>query len=228
MKWPDDKSPFWYDLSDERARYDVIEKTSAVVLALLGNGMLLYRCYIVWYHRRWLLLLPVLTYIATIPMAILNIFTGTSILNFISLSGGFTDYRFIAAWFILSVATNILATGLISFRLISAHRRLTKSLGAKQSKIYTGIVAILVESSLPFAISGVVASATVRSYLLFPGFANVWYAFAALSPQFIIYRVVREHAWARDLEERATEMQVSRPIAFATRPDTTATMDTNT
>jgi hypothetical protein len=111
-------------------------------------------------------------------MAILNIFTGTSILNFISLSGGFTDYRFIAAWFILSVATNILATGLISFRLISAHRRLTKSLGAKQSKIYTGIVAILVESSLPFAISGVVASATVRSYLLFPGFANVWYAFA--------------------------------------------------
>jgi hypothetical protein len=40
MKWPDDKSPFWYDLSDERARYDVIEKTSAVVLALLGNGML--------------------------------------------------------------------------------------------------------------------------------------------------------------------------------------------
>ena len=114
----------------------------------------------------------------SLAMAILNIFTGTSIQNFISLGGGSTDYSFIAAWFILSVATSILATGLISFRLVRAHRRLTKCLGAKQSKLYTGIIAILVESSLPFAISGVVASATVRSYFLFPGFANVWYAFA--------------------------------------------------
>ena len=40
LNWPDDKNPFWYDLSDERARYDVIQKTSTVVLALLGNGIL--------------------------------------------------------------------------------------------------------------------------------------------------------------------------------------------
>lgn len=37
----------------------------------------------------------------------------------------------------------------------------------------------------------------------------------ALSPQFIIYRVVKDRAWGRDLDKKASDTRVSRPIAFA-------------
>jgi hypothetical protein len=58
----------------------------------------------------------------------------------------------------LTVSTNIVVTSLITFRLLCARRALAKVLPSADMRVYTSVIAILVESAAPLSIFGVVAA----------------------------------------------------------------------
>ena len=60
---------------------------------------------------------------------------------------------------LLTVLTNVLVTALITFRLLRARHTLSKVFSKKHLQLYTGVVAILIESALPLTVSGVIAGA---------------------------------------------------------------------
>lgn len=69
---------------------------------------------------------------------------------------GFPEFSVYAtAYSLLIVATNVIVTGLITFHLLRARQTLS-ILPSKHIRVYTGIVAILIESALPPAILGII------------------------------------------------------------------------
>ena len=63
-----------------------------------------------------------------------------------------------AASTFLTVSTNIVVTSLITFRLLRARRTLARVLPSVDMRVYTGVIAILVESAAPLTIFGIVAA----------------------------------------------------------------------
>jgi len=74
------------------------------------------------------------------------------------LSGPFQGLaaQFGISWVALTVSFNIIVTALISFRLLFIHHKIQSVFVDGQRSPYTGIVAILVESALPFTVLGIV------------------------------------------------------------------------
>jgi len=67
--------------------------------------------------------------------------------------------NFVIPWVSLTTGLNVILTGLITLRLLSARHYLIKAdltEARELSKVYTSVVAILVESALPFSILGII------------------------------------------------------------------------
>jgi hypothetical protein len=92
-----------------------------------------------------------------------------------------------AASTFLTVATNIVVTSLITFRLLRARRALVNVLPAADVQVYTGVIAILIESAAPLAIFGIVSavfqelSGSLAKKVASPGFIVCDYLFQGFS-----------------------------------------------
>ncbi|KAH6901838.1 hypothetical protein BKA70DRAFT_1568066 [Coprinopsis sp. MPI-PUGE-AT-0042] len=165
------------------------------IFVWLSDALLIYRCYAVWYDRAWVALIPLLVFLANLGVGIPS-FT-------FSLTEPTTVYHQLnVADIVLSVVLNILITGLISGRLIHAHRRLSRVIPLAKHKSYLNTIAILVESAAPLAVFGL-GVAVVRlmedkiSVLRADTIFFIGYRVAAtLSPQLIIFRVALGNSWA--------------------------------
>lgn len=183
---------------------------SDAMASVLGDSLLLYRCYMFYREDRWVAILPTLLFLASTAMAIVS--TVQSALPGDNLFGGSTA-NFLLCWVALSVSFNILVTIIICARLLIAHSRLKSLLGTEDLKTYTGVVAILVESALPLSITGIAFVVSIaKNSETEIAFACVWGTFATLAPQMIIYRVASGTGWNRTTIGQFSE----RPI-FALR-----------
>ncbi|TFK19529.1 hypothetical protein FA15DRAFT_708893 [Coprinopsis marcescibilis] len=207
---------------------DVCNLTSILLVFVLGDGLLLYRCYLLlnggW---MWLLALPTLTYLSVIALSIYSaaIFLESETAA-LSRSGVSLD--------ILAFATNPLITGIICYRLLSSHRGLTQAmpLAGKRLAVYGTVVRVLVESALPLSIAGVINAATgliplstsknnITGYdgdpkaltVAHQSVALVYYALQALAPQMIIFRVTTARSWTRTDKSSKAEV-FSQSLAF--------------
>jgi hypothetical protein len=59
---------------------------------------------------------------------------------------------------LLIVSNNVVVTSLITFRLLLARRSLAKVLPSADMQVYTGVVAILIESAAPLTIFGIITA----------------------------------------------------------------------
>lgn len=66
--------------------------------------------------------------------------------------------QFGVAWLSISVGFNIIVTLMLSVRLLHAQREFRRYATDGDTKTYTGVVAILVESAFPLALSGFIAA----------------------------------------------------------------------
>jgi hypothetical protein len=137
-----------------------------------------------------------LTYLVSVAMAlVLTIETSIPGSNFfvgIQVNFGIT-------WATFSATTSVLVTGLICYKLLSARKEFIQVLGHSQESLrtYTGPVAILIESALPYSILSVVwAVAYGKDSVSAPALSMIWGMVGALTPQFIIFRVTTGKAWA--------------------------------
>lgn len=100
-----------------------------------------------WHDRSWIALVPLFLFLANL---------GVSIPSFTLSETEPTRvfHRLGVADVLLSVALNLLVTGLISVRLIHAHRRLSRAIPLAKHRWHLNTIAILLESAAPLAICG--------------------------------------------------------------------------
>ncbi|RXW18368.1 hypothetical protein EST38_g7496 [Candolleomyces aberdarensis] len=127
---------------------------------------------------------------------------------------------------LLTVATNIIVTTLITVHLIRTRRTLSKLLcpsiraddprevvleyrNAGENRMYTKVISILIESAFPLSLFGVAAAifqqipvprnqARAEAYLVWYHFIDgLFYSFCALSPHMIIFRVTIGRSWLK-------------------------------
>ncbi|KAH6901762.1 hypothetical protein BKA70DRAFT_1023770, partial [Coprinopsis sp. MPI-PUGE-AT-0042] len=180
----------------------------------------LYRAFVIWRHRRWLLVPPALTISTHIVLAILTPIQIPSI----------DIPKSSLAVILLNVSTNIMITCLIVTRLVRTRRQMVTALpGSKKQPMYSDAMAIIVESAAPLAVFGVLCAISQVISLYFTdtlyerarwegtrsAFALLYYSFCALSPQMIIFRVTTGRSWNRPQETVDGAPAFSRPIQFA-------------
>jgi hypothetical protein len=66
--------------------------------------------------------------------------------------------KYESAYTLLTVLTNMFVTCIIAFRVLRARRTLSKLIPMKDVRLYTGLVAILIESALPPSIFGIITA----------------------------------------------------------------------
>jgi predicted ferric reductase len=84
---------------------------------------------------------------------------------------------------VLTIVFNILTTSMIAVRLALIRRSMRGVLSKERAEVYTGVIAILVESALPFTLLGIAYLITyVRTDPEALAFADVWGAFVVSHP----------------------------------------------
>ncbi|TEB23839.1 hypothetical protein FA13DRAFT_1639439 [Coprinellus micaceus] len=195
-----------------------VSRIASTFIAFVGDGLLMYRCYFFWSDRKWIVILPALTYVASVVMGFLQMLWVEA----------FSGWRveFSVAWIILNASFNVLITALISFRLLLASYRNSQLLPSYSGKVYIGIVVILVEAAMPLSVNGI-ALAYFMNQSRGSGEANLhegiykilYFFFLAISPQMIIFRVTTGRGFLRD---GSTPRTPRAPGAAETMPPSTA------
>ncbi|TFY83148.1 hypothetical protein EWM64_g865 [Hericium alpestre] len=201
--------------------WQTLGSTADLASNVLGDGLLLYRCYMVWGSRLSIVALPFLVYLGSFVLSIFTIIEsvspGSNIVKGATIS-------FEVPYMALSVGLNIIVTLLISSRLFMMRRQIAKVMAPELANTYTNIIAILVESAAPLAIAGILAIIFIQreSPVLYT-FVQLWGAVCVLSPQFIILRVAMGEAWSRETISRFSRL--SGPPVFA--PNISGTVDSS-
>ncbi|KAF8162561.1 hypothetical protein B0H34DRAFT_691776 [Crassisporium funariophilum] len=125
---------------------DEIANVSYVLATWLADGMVVWRCMIIYRSCRypsWLVMgIPFLAYLASVSIGILWLIQ-ISTLN----PWSATTLNFTAPYFWLSLALNITMTVAITGRLLVYRWRITSVLGGKHGSQYTSVAAMIVESA---------------------------------------------------------------------------------
>ncbi|RXW12434.1 hypothetical protein EST38_g13418 [Candolleomyces aberdarensis] len=167
-----------------------------MTVILIADALLIYRLYMIYIEHWWVTILPILTSVT----AVVLFFVG----NYVQGAGA----RAGPAATALTVTTTVIITSLISFRLLRARRTFSKLLPSSDTHLYTGIVAILIESALPLSVFGILAAimqqlgdskarASVGFLVCDPLFSGLFYSFCALSPHMIIFRVTTGRSFTK-------------------------------
>lgn len=203
--------PLGFFVASENAWYNVFGSAADATANILGDGLLLYRCYMIWGSRWYIVVLPTLIYLASSVLVIITI-VESALPNSFLLNG--KPANFGVPWVALSVSLNILVTTLICARLLRM-RALTRGLlPPEMSRTYTSVAAMLIESAAPFSALGIGLVVTeAQGGTLAIAFSYVWGMFCSLSPQMIVLRVAMGHGLIKETVE-----QMSTEIVFAEPP----------
>jgi len=189
--------PLGYLAANSAIWWQTLGTATEQLVNYLGDGLLMYRCFVIYNNNRWVLVFPALLYLGSLSMGIMTL-VQSSIPGSDFFAGETVNFG--VPWAALSVTLNFTLTCLITARILIARRNARKYLQGNGMDVYTGLASILVESSLPFSFLGIVFAITYGKNLdQGPTFLFIWSAFAALSPQFIIFRVATGRAWTREI-----------------------------
>ncbi|KAJ7923058.1 hypothetical protein B0H13DRAFT_91096 [Mycena leptocephala] len=188
--------PAAYLYDNLSAWYNTLGTVTGICMNFLADGLLLYRAYVIWGSSIKIVALPIVLYFGAMSMAILLIYEsaipGASFFTGDSVSFG-------VPYFWMTISLNIITTSLICGRLLSVRNRVRSILGEQYCQTYTGVVAVLLESALPFTVLGIVyVISYARNSPYSFAFLQIWADFCAISPQLIILRVATGKAWSKD------------------------------
>ncbi|KAK0432647.1 hypothetical protein EV421DRAFT_2089272 [Armillaria borealis] len=201
--------PLGYLDANSAVWWQTLGTVASQMCFLIGDALLLYRCYIIWNSTFSIIVCPLLLYLGALAMAILlTVQSAIPGSNFFR--GKTVDFG--VPWVSLSVALNSIVTILIVIRILKVRRQLKAALGPTEVlsdtvKMYTGILALLVESVLPYSLFGVIFAITYgRNMDVAPGFLFIWGTFGAMSPQIIIFRVALGQGWTQQMASQLSSI----------------------
>lgn len=233
---------------DEAALYalgtpSAVSSIVQTVASALANCTMIYRCYCLYSDRIWVLVVPILMECASIA---LGLFMAAGDISTTELNlDNHEASSIVASWFFLTISVDVIVTGLIVLKIVLVQRRTANNVrdvtnspgimnnskprmwagnGRKRSPhngAYMGIVGILVESSLPMAVMGIIAGVvrlTDQNWILIYVAQALWFALYTLCPQLMIFRLMRERALEVNHGSGYTSgsgAPISQPLAFA-------------
>ncbi|KAF9529552.1 hypothetical protein CPB83DRAFT_905947 [Crepidotus variabilis] len=181
----------------ERTWWSLADIWGSVLLFWLGDGLLVYRCYVVWTNQQYVAILPGAVYLAAVATSAW--FTIATQLEFSRETTRIAYSAFLA----LSALISCIVTPLIAGRLLHMRNKQAKIITgvAVDSKVYFSIISVLVESAVPLAITGFMGAVMLwvkadNHQTASDFFVILWQSLTALSPQFIILRVTLGRSWA--------------------------------
>lgn len=190
-----DGGPFnYFSAHQTTARYMLLGNAAQNIAFFLADSLLIYRCYIIFGSRIWVIVLPALCNLGTIATSMSTIPIGLQSNADSPLERGMN-----AASIILTMIVNVMAISMISFKILWVLRKTRKGTSEMMKRMYINVIAILVESAAPGAILGVISTVLLLSGSPFWNFfVIVWSAYMAIFPQLIIYRIAHGIAWDKD------------------------------
>lgn len=167
--------------------------TAAVTISnLMADALMMYRVYVIW-NNASVVVLPALIWLGSLGSGIgLLIESGRPNGNYYA----GTATKFGTAWNVLVFSFNVITTSLICGRILYIGRRV--SVTSEGTQAYTGAIAIIVESALPFTLGSM---AYVIAYGIGSDLAiafSCYAMFTAISPQLIALRVLERRAWRKE------------------------------
>ncbi|KAI0635015.1 hypothetical protein C8Q77DRAFT_1156372 [Trametes polyzona] len=200
VDYPGGADAYWTDFAS--VWYQTWGTTACVMCNLMNDALLIYRCFVIWNSRR-IVVLPVILWCTSLAFAIGllyesgrpngDYFAGISTL-------------FVTAYTASTFAFNVIVTSLIVGRIVAVGRRIGSAYagsphgagGSGEFRVYTGAVAIVVESALPFT---VFSAAYLVTYAIGSDIAvafSFYAMFTCISPLLITLRVLSRRAWTRE------------------------------
>ncbi|KAH0833921.1 hypothetical protein J3R83DRAFT_11106 [Lanmaoa asiatica] len=169
------------------------------MLQLMTDALMIYRCLIIWDSYR-VVVIPIILWLTTLALAII---IGRTVYE----PGGdiFTGFasRLGLAYYTVSVFLNTTLTCIICYRIVRFGNKIRKHLGHEPASLYFTVATIIVESALPYTLSGIaflVSFGTGSPTSV--AFICVYFLMMCISPQMLILRVIRRIAWDRDASRR--------------------------
>ncbi|KAF8556746.1 hypothetical protein OG21DRAFT_551055 [Imleria badia] len=168
---------------------------TVIVLQLMTDALMIYRCRIIWNSFR-VVVVPVILWLATLTMAALVAWVTSS--PGIDYCTGVAAQLSLAYWSI-SVFLNTTLTCMICYRVVRHGKAVQEHLGSEYASSYFAIVTIIVESVLPYTLSGIVFLVTFGvGSPTFTTFISVYFLMMCISPQMLILRVMAGQAWGNE------------------------------
>ncbi|KAG6376836.1 hypothetical protein JVT61DRAFT_1862 [Boletus reticuloceps] len=125
--------------------------TAVILLQLMTDGLMIYRCRIIWNMYR-AIVVPVILWLATLVLGVLVDWTSSS-------PGGnfFTgeSAQLALAYYGVSVFLNTVLTCMICYRILQHGRKVRKHFGPEQASLFFGVVTLVIESVFPYTLSGI-------------------------------------------------------------------------
>ncbi|PPR07513.1 hypothetical protein CVT24_006882 [Panaeolus cyanescens] len=201
--------------SGTKVWFETLGSASIVISALLGDTLLLWRLYIIYDRSMKVIYGPAIAFLAAFGLSIAQIiFSGRPSGD----SFGTQAINVSVAYYAITICLNLLATVLISMRLLHLSKRVSLALGEDSADTYVGPSAICVESAALYTIMGIIyliPYALQHDIAVF--FGQLWSKMSVIAPLLIILRVVDGSAWRQEvLAEKLTALHFART---SYRPD---------
>ncbi|KAI9566095.1 hypothetical protein HD554DRAFT_2040516 [Boletus coccyginus] len=168
--------------------------TGIIVLQLMTDALMIYRCRIIWDGCR-AIVIPIILWLFTFVLGGLVAWTSS-----VPGSDFFTGIaaQFSLAYWTVSVFLNTILTCMICYRIVLHGRKVREHLGHEHASLYFGVVTLVVESVLPYTLSGVAFLASLGSGSSTAAtFICVYFMMMML-----ILRVLAGRAWDSDTSRR--------------------------
>ncbi|KAH6908914.1 hypothetical protein BKA70DRAFT_1426793 [Coprinopsis sp. MPI-PUGE-AT-0042] len=199
----------------------VVSVTMLYIYIGIGDCLMIWRCYVVWHDRKWVVIPPILALCGALGcgLGLSSPETTTIVTGALSVSAA-----------LLTVSVNVMTTALMIARLNKTRTTMVHAVGQSQvSPMYSNTTAILIESAAPLAVFGVSYAiltfivhftsisliAVARWGIVDDVFALLYYSFCALAPQMIIFRVTTGRSWRNVEESRYGASSISQPLEFS-------------
>jgi len=163
----------------------------------LADGLLLYRCYVVYAKNLWVIALPFLVFLSAFGMGLTTVIVQASTPN--SELWGSRVFKFTSVYLSISLSLNILLTLMIVIRLVMHTRNVRAVMGNPGGigGLYKTVITMLIESCALYAVSSLLvigqSSAPIVD-IFFPILAET----QVIAPLLIIQRVANQSALTSD------------------------------
>ncbi|KAL0571989.1 hypothetical protein V5O48_009969 [Marasmius crinis-equi] len=177
---------------------------SNFVMIWIMDLLLLYRCFVIWNYKTWVVGVMSIVYLGIVGLSI-------AVMYFAQQGAVFFNIEVQIAFLSMSCTFNLLFTILVSTRLLSMRRQITELLGKEHARTYTSITATLVESASLYFVFDVIFlfafgfKSNVQNLILLE-----YSSIQGIAELLIIVRVARGEDYDTDITTRNTRMDFRR------------------
>lgn len=122
------------------------KNTIITLQTLLGDGVVIYRCYVVW-QSIWIIILPCMMWCGVAAFGICMVYAQAPTTDAKNVFGNETGH-WITAFLSLTLATNLLSSGLLAYRIWTIERNVS---GAYTTNIKMPILRVLIDAALLYS-----------------------------------------------------------------------------